>query len=101
MYLGLKGLKSKGLAKEEIHSEPRLPELKPAKAFRQGLLCNLLNPKLAVFLLSLFTQFIRVDANLQDKSLVAGIFVCEAAFYWPLLVFLLQSKHIKSLFSLF
>jgi len=40
-----------------------LPEDKPVKLFTMGFLTNLLNPKMAVFYLSLFPQFIRPEAG--------------------------------------
>lgn len=69
------------------------------EAFFQGFLCNILNPKLAMFLLSLFTQFIDVGASTADKVRVASIFIGESVVYWPLLVLLLQSPAIRGLFA--
>ncbi|KIO78283.1 lysine transporter LysE [Pedobacter lusitanus] len=40
-----------------------LPEDKPVKLFTMGLLTNVLNPKIAVFYLSLFPQFIKPEAG--------------------------------------
>ncbi|MCB0320066.1 MAG: LysE family transporter, partial [Bdellovibrionales bacterium] len=70
-------------------------------AFYQGFLCNVLNPKLAVFLLSLFTQFVQVEASLLEKGIVAGIFVGESLLWWPILVLILQIPTIQSLFVSF
>lgn len=98
VYLGLKGLFSKSQS-PETRTTNEAKKLSIREAFVQGFLCNLLNPKLAVFLLSIFTQFISVDANILQKSAVAGIFVLEAAIYWPLLVLLLQWKVISKTFS--
>lgn len=43
--------------------QSNLPEDKPVKLFTMGFLTNLLNPKMAVFYLSLFPQFIRPEAG--------------------------------------
>ncbi len=51
------------------------------KAFRDGFLTNLLNPKASLFLLSLFTQFIEPDTTLAQK-IVFGTLVPLIAFAW-------------------
>lgn len=43
--------------------QTNLPEDKPVKLFIMGFLTNLLNPKMAVFYLSLFPQFIKPEAG--------------------------------------
>jgi threonine/homoserine/homoserine lactone efflux protein len=78
-----------------------VPTISSRSAFMQGFLCNLLNPKLAVFLLSLFTQFISADATIADKMMVAAVFVGGSAICWPSLVLLLQAKAIRGLFTEF
>ena len=99
VYLGLRGLMSKSGPIADGPENALVRNLTLRGAFMQGLLCNVLNPKLAVFLLSLFTQFISPDASILDKTKVAGVFVVEAAIYWPLLVFILQSSLMKNAFS--
>ena len=94
VYIGVKGLCSK--IKTQSGSLHRLPEISMHTAFMQGFLCNVLNPKLAIFLLSLFTQFISPDASLGQKCVVAGVFVLESALYWPLLVLAFQLPIIRS-----
>lgn len=87
LYLGVKCLraKSSSLAASERSAEETSRELSISQAFTQGLLCNLLNPKLAVFLLSLFTQFLSPDAGLFERAICVGIFFAQALIYWPLL----------------
>jgi len=100
VYLGVKGLFTKsGPAKTLNFERSALRQISLKAAFLEGFLCNILNPKLAVFLLSMFTQFIAPDATTSEKGMLASIFVGESALYWPLVVMLLQSKIMRDLFS--
>jgi RhtB (resistance to homoserine/threonine) family protein len=99
IYLGIKGLTSKPTAANSVSVQKETSIKSVRESFVEGFFCNVLNPKLAVFLLSLFTQFVSLDASLIEKGSVAGVFVLEAAIYWPLLVILLQSSLIRRLFS--
>ena len=98
IYLGLKGL---GSHRIKSMQKPGASEINKTvlKAYMEGVLCNALNPKLAVFLLSLFTQFVSINASVSDKVVVAGVFIGESVLYWPLLVLFLQSPSIRSLFD--
>lgn len=94
IYLGAKGLKgSTSLPQKQLVVTQQ--DMTFFKAYSEGLLCNALNPKLALFLLSLFTQFVAVDATMVEKTVVAGIFIGESLLYWPLLVLFLQSSFIQ------
>ncbi len=97
IYIGVKGLlaKPKSLAIKIAGATP----ITVKTAFTQGFLCNVLNPKLAVVLLSLFTQFIKPDSTFTEKTIFAAIFVGEAAIYWPLLVLALHTFAIRNIFS--
>jgi RhtB (resistance to homoserine/threonine) family protein len=96
IYLGVKGLRSSAPQRQQ-QELPIKSDRTFFKAYSEGVLCNALNPKLAFFLLSLFTQFVSVDATIGEKSIVAGIFVGESLLYWPLLVFFLQSSFVRKL----
>lgn len=98
IYLGFRGLTWRpGMHAPVQRMASR--ELSVSGAFMQGFLCNVLNPKLAIFLLSLFTQFISADASIADKCAVAVIFVAEALLYWPLLALILQSAVVRRTFE--
>jgi len=60
LYLAWKAFSSKGTAFEPSAGLPRYPI---PQMFRQGLLTNLLNPKMAIFVLALFPQFVRPEAG--------------------------------------
>lgn len=94
IYLGTMSLLSRtdGAPVSSASAAPR----SLTSSFIQGFLCNVLNPKLAIFLLSLFTQFVSVNASILDKLYVGGVFVGEAMLYWPSLVLLLQCRYIQN-----
>ncbi len=71
VYLGVQALRS--VRREDVHEEDARPAGSP---FRQGLVTNLLNPKLAVLFTTLLPQFISQDDPAVAKSaLLAAIFV--------------------------
>ena len=71
-YLGIRTL----LALRRNGAGPEPTETNPGSPFRQGLVTNLLNPKLAVFFTTLLPQFISEDDPYVAKSiLLAGLFV--------------------------
>ncbi len=100
IYLGFKSLSSRKM-KNADSDISCLKNITLLRAYTEGVLCNALNPKLAFFLLSLFTQFVSINAAFSDKVLVAGVVVAESALFWPLLVLFLQSQHIRKLFTHF
>jgi threonine/homoserine/homoserine lactone efflux protein len=60
LYLAWKAFRSTGTLLRPAAGLPRYPV---AQMFRQGLATNLLNPKMALFVLALFPQFVRPEAG--------------------------------------
>lgn len=94
IYVGLQALLSGGSSKMNLSQiEPESTSLR--KAFLQGYLCNLLNPKATLFFLAMFTQVLNVNSGLGEKIWYAGIILGLSSLWWPLLVFLIQSAPVR------
>lgn len=65
------------------------------KAFFQGYLCNLLNPKATLFFLAIFTQFLAIDSTFVDKLVAAFIIWIEAMIWWPIVMIIFQSLIVQ------
>ena len=94
IYIGIQALIARGGSKLDFsHVEPQQVSLK--KAFLQGYLCNLLNPKATLFFLSIFTQALNVDSGIGEKLVYAGIIVGLSVLWWPSLVMMIQSAPVR------
>ena len=104
-WLGIQALRESFRKKNEKTNEPqevRVAEAISKKAgmaaFRSGLLCNLLNPKVVVFVLTFFPQFI-------DPKLPAGPQLALLGFTWMvlgilwLMVLVLLMERIRPIFE--
>lgn len=100
IYLGYKSLRAK---KETVDSKEftaggetqnisQIRQIRPSKAFRQGFLCNALNPKATVFFLSVFTQIINPHTPLAIQVLL-GIECTVIITLWFAIVALIFSNE--------
>lgn len=68
LYLGIKALMSK---KQNIEFANQSDAIDPSiNGWRDGFLIAFLNPKLAIFFLALFSQFVDADAGWQQKAIM-------------------------------
>jgi len=67
-------------------------------AFMQGLITNLLNPKAALFLLSVLAASAGPDSTLARKLAFAGIILGQALVFWSLFVWLLKRPPVRRLY---
>lgn len=94
IFIGIQALLSRGNSKMDLSNvAPESTSLK--KAFLQGYLCNLLNPKATLFFLSMFTQVLNVHTGLGEKVWYAGIIIGLCAVWWPLLIVIIQSAPVR------
>ncbi len=66
-------------------------------AFKQGFLCNLLNPKATLFFLSLFTVLIKPDTPISWQIVFAGETILIAITWFCLLTQILSHPYIKGI----
>jgi RhtB (resistance to homoserine/threonine) family protein len=73
-YLGVRALLSAARRGPAAEAEQAAPAKAGAwAAFRQGLLCNVLNPKAAAFFVALIPQFLGSNATMADTLLLAAV----------------------------
>ncbi len=65
------------------HQAAAAPDGAGRGAFRQGLLTNLLNPKIALLFLTLLPQFVAAgEPRLRTTAILAGVFLAIAVLWW-------------------
>lgn len=90
LYLAYSSVKSKN---QIFNGNSNLKKDKPLKLFNTGLLTNVLNPKMAVFYLSFFPQFIKPESgSVLTQSLQLGATQIIISFAINLLIVLSAAK---------
>lgn len=92
-YIGLKSLLSHYTLK--IEEAPTNETRGSKRAFRQGLLTNLLNPKVTLFILSLFTQLISPMAPIWQKMTYGTVLILEAILVWWIFAMVINHSQIR------
>ncbi|MCL2894148.1 LysE family translocator [Brenneria tiliae] len=94
IWVGVQALLSRGGSKMNLAGLTK-QRVSMKRAFLQGYLCNLLNPKATLFFLAMFTQVLSVDSGVGEKLWYAMIIWVLAAVWWPLLVVIFQSGPVR------
>lgn len=89
VYLGVQALlasrKSRQPAAETAEAAQPVPSGGRRKAFVQGFVGNVLNPKAALFFLSLLPQFVEPSVPVVPQILVLGVITVVSALVWWML----------------
>ena len=98
VWLGINNLKSGlKLADQKLKLERKIEEQTLEQAFMKGLLTNLLNPKIVLFYLSIFPQFVQ-PAHILEQSMILGALQASIVASWFLFVIFFATK-VKALLT--
>lgn len=93
-WLGLKAIRSKGNA--NFGKDKAVGPY--SEAVRDGVIISVLNPKLALFFIALFSQFVSADQSVTEKLIYMGTVVCiDMLWLCSVAVVLSKEKVIKAL----
>jgi len=96
-YLAIKVWQGSKEKINEAYSQSAFKKISFKEPLKEGFLCNMLNPKVLLFILSFFTQFLPKNLVLETKLKISLILIFECMFIWSLLGLVLQFKPIKKL----
>jgi RhtB (resistance to homoserine/threonine) family protein len=98
IWIGYKSLKAKPVKDREEDAE-LVAILSPFQAIRMGFLTNILNPKVTLFFLALFTQVVHQNTPTLVK-ISYGLEMSSATFIWfTILALVISHEKIKSKFT--
>jgi len=87
IYLGIKGIYSSNSQLDTASTEQQ--KNKNWQYLAQGFLCNVLNPKTLLFFLSVFSQVISPDSNVNSYALIYGVYMIALHGLWFAIVAIL------------
>ena len=96
IYIGIKSLRA---GNNELAVDTGALAFSPAKAYRDGLLCNLLNPKILMFMVAAFSQVIAPETPTTDKLLISLSIFIETAVLWSCFILLLNRGSLQRLLN--
>ena len=83
-------------SKSVFETQHEMKEDKPTKLFAMGIFTSMLNPKVAVFYLSLFPQFIHpANGNVLSQSLVLGFTQLSVSFTVNFIIVMISAKAMQ------
>lgn len=100
LWLGWQGIRSKAQS-ESLKDIGIQRLLKPSTilGFREGFLCNVLNPKSALFFLSVFSQFIGNNTPNWMRWIYGGEIILAVGLWFILLAILISNNYFKKMYQ--
>jgi RhtB (resistance to homoserine/threonine) family protein len=96
LYMGIKAIRSQGTTEKNFTPSKGTNLLTPNKAFWQGFITNLFNPKATLFFLALFSQFINPTDTYLVYILYGSICVSLVVIWFSLVSIFLTIPKISS-----
>ncbi len=93
-YIGVNAVRSAGDAVSPEITDGQKIAVPWRQAFREGLVCNLLNPKVSLFFLGLFSQLVPKESTIFERAFYASLIAVHALIYWTLLATLIQKLRL-------
>jgi len=100
IYIGLKSVLSKSSA-IELGDQPHKEDITRYAAIKMGFLTNILNPKVTLFFLSLFTLVISPETPLLIMLIMSAIMIINTMLWFSLVALFLTQKRIRAVFEKF
>jgi RhtB (resistance to homoserine/threonine) family protein len=100
IYLGYKSFKSTGFKIDKEESSETIT-MKNKEAFLLGFLCNVLNPKAALFIISIFTVTISSNTPFTIQSIYGIACILIALSWYVFLAYVLSNDKIRVFFNRF
>ncbi|MBN6189208.1 LysE family transporter [Aneurinibacillus sp. BA2021] len=100
LWLGFQAIRAKPNAgtvqsSPQLHNEPK----SLGQAFREGFLCNALNPKAALFFLSVFSQFISEDTARWMQWVYGAEIIAAVGLWFVLLAIMISYRTFRELYQ--
>ncbi|MFF5994890.1 LysE family transporter [Lysinibacillus sp. KU-BSD001] len=100
LWLGWQGIRSQArLENSNGKSIDRLLKQSVIRCFREGFLCNVLNPKSALFFLSIFSQFIGPNTSKWMGWIYGGEIIVAVGLWFILLAILISNSFFRKVYQ--
>ncbi len=98
IYMGIRALISRS-GKFNMEEKEKETDITPAAAFRMGFMTNILNPKVTLFFLSLFTLIIPPDIPPHIMAIICALLIIDTALWFTVVAIFMTQKTIRSIFE--
>lgn len=100
IYIGIKSFLSKK-SRVNVQNEEKKNDISQIQALRIGFLTNILNPKVTLFILSLFTFVIKPETPIFVLIISSAIMIINTALWFSLVAIFFTQKRVQNIFNKF